>query len=202
MPDENEQDALSKIKVYLDAGHSIQAIREAGWGEWLDYFASKGVSLDGAQLDPPPPDTQPPEAEQARPAPESGTEAEAEQQATSSRESGDGPSILGRIASFFSFGSKIAPEAQEALRTYLAAEWKLAAFQDVKAGKYTEVLTKYGGSATPGSPAFGEHIVPAARSLKATAAELVRRAADCRACRCGARGCRFACLARCERRPR
>ena len=54
MPDENEQDALSKIKVYLDAGHSIQAIREAGWGEWLDYFASKGVSLDGAPLVPPP----------------------------------------------------------------------------------------------------------------------------------------------------
>lgn len=392
MSSESEQEALAQIRRYIDAGHSIEAIRDAGWGTWFDYFESKSVSLDETQPDMVPPDARPPEAKQMRPAQELGTEAEAEQQATSSGKSADllvgdetrtllreldqhkrsdfmaytlvqrrprlhrlflttsrrlylsgsghaqkimsdefgehakaikkaghenesvcrdaahlaasyfpivieaesveaaeeearatlevatqlsepgqyefqracaaagiaarataediaalrtslapdldtacraaanairtiasahlidarassktgmamaatsvtaaigaaqeehvkwlrkalkstgqaddGPSILGRIASFFSFESKIAPEAQEALRTYLAAEWKLAAFQDVEAGKYNEVLTKYGGSATPGSPAFGEHIVPAAKRLRAAAGELVRR---------------------------
>lgn len=43
--DDGEQEALERIRKYLDAGHSIEAIRQAGWAEWLDYFESKGVSV-------------------------------------------------------------------------------------------------------------------------------------------------------------
>ena len=44
MLDENEQDALSKIKAYLDAGQSIDAIRAAGWGSWIDHLEAKRFS--------------------------------------------------------------------------------------------------------------------------------------------------------------
>ncbi len=60
-----EQTALEQIRKYLDAGHSVDAIRDAGWGEWIDHFDAKGVSLADAPLDPVPPNTQPPVEEQA-----------------------------------------------------------------------------------------------------------------------------------------
>ncbi len=56
MLSDGEQKKLAQIGKYLDAGHSIEAIVDAGWVEWIDYFASKGISLD---------DTQPPVEEQA-----------------------------------------------------------------------------------------------------------------------------------------
>lgn len=50
MPDENEQDALSKIKAYLDAGHGIDAIRGAGWASWIDHLEGKGYDLKTGML--------------------------------------------------------------------------------------------------------------------------------------------------------
>ena len=41
MSSAGEQTALEQIRKYLDAGHSIDAIREAGWGEW--GFAAFGL---------------------------------------------------------------------------------------------------------------------------------------------------------------
>lgn len=49
MSGDGEQEKLAQIRKYLDAGHSIEAIGDAGWGEWIDYFASKGISLDDTQ---------------------------------------------------------------------------------------------------------------------------------------------------------
>lgn len=40
--DSGEQEALTTIRGYMDSGHSLEAIREAGWGDWLDYFEAHG----------------------------------------------------------------------------------------------------------------------------------------------------------------
>ena len=50
MPHESEQEALSKIKAYLDAGHSFDAIRAAGWASWIDHLEGKGYDLRTGQL--------------------------------------------------------------------------------------------------------------------------------------------------------
>ena len=63
MSSDGEQEAFAKIKRYLNAGHSVEAIRDAGWGEWFDYFASKGVSLDDTQPATAPLKARPPEDE-------------------------------------------------------------------------------------------------------------------------------------------
>ena len=36
---------LDKINAYIDAGHSLDAIRDAGWGSWIDRLEEKGVDL-------------------------------------------------------------------------------------------------------------------------------------------------------------
>ncbi len=59
MPDENEQNALAKIKAYLDAGHSLDAVREAGWAFWIDHLEAKGYDLKTGQLNIAPPDASP-----------------------------------------------------------------------------------------------------------------------------------------------
>lgn len=56
MPDENEQNALSKIKAYLDAGHSLDAIRQAGWATWIDRLEAKGYDLQTGEMALRPPD--------------------------------------------------------------------------------------------------------------------------------------------------
>ena len=60
MASESEQEALEQIRRYLDAGHSIDDIDEAGWGPWLDHFEAKGIdvqtgkpSLSGPSSTPP-----------------------------------------------------------------------------------------------------------------------------------------------------
>ena len=75
MPDENEQNALTKIKAYLDTGRSLESLREAGWATWIDHLLGKGYNLRTGQLDLVPPDTQPPDelfvrAESADPPPQ------------------------------------------------------------------------------------------------------------------------------------
>ncbi len=45
MLDEREQDALFKIKAYLDAGHTYDSMCEAGWGPWIDHLEAKGYDL-------------------------------------------------------------------------------------------------------------------------------------------------------------
>ncbi len=45
MQSDNEQNALSRIRDYLERGHSLEGIREAGWGTWLDYFEAKGIDV-------------------------------------------------------------------------------------------------------------------------------------------------------------
>ena len=59
MPDEAEQDALSKIKAYIDAGHSFDAIRQAGWASWIDHLEAKGYDLRTVQLALRPPEETP-----------------------------------------------------------------------------------------------------------------------------------------------
>lgn len=70
-----EERALEQIRAYLDAGHALSAVRDAGWGEWIDHFESKSVRLDVTQLDPP--SARPPVEGQA-PAEEITTETEPE----------------------------------------------------------------------------------------------------------------------------
>lgn len=49
MPDENERNALAKIKNYLDSGHNLDDVRddvrEAGWASWMDNQVAKGYEL-------------------------------------------------------------------------------------------------------------------------------------------------------------
>lgn len=45
MPNEAEQDALDRIKEYLDSGHSLDAIRQAGWATWIDHLERQGYDL-------------------------------------------------------------------------------------------------------------------------------------------------------------
>lgn len=56
MPEENEQNALSKIKAYLGAGHSLDEIRQAGWASWIDLLEAKGYDLRTGELALRPPD--------------------------------------------------------------------------------------------------------------------------------------------------
>lgn len=62
MPDENEQNALTKIKAYLDAGHSLDAIRQIGWASWIEHLEAKGYDLRTGQLALQPPEDVPPSA--------------------------------------------------------------------------------------------------------------------------------------------
>lgn len=68
------------------------------------------------------------------------------------------------MASFIQriFGGGTSPERREAVLAYMAEEGKLQAIQDAAGGRYNNVLTKYGGSATPGTEAMAE-IVSAAK---------------------------------------
>lgn len=50
MPDEREQQALDQIKAYLDAGHSLDAVRQAGWASWIDDLEAKGYDLQTGKL--------------------------------------------------------------------------------------------------------------------------------------------------------
>ena len=59
MPDEREQKALAQIKAYLDGGHEIDAIRQAGWSSWIDELKSKGYDLQTGKLALRPPEETP-----------------------------------------------------------------------------------------------------------------------------------------------
>ena len=50
MLNENEQDAVSKIKAYIDSGHSLDEIRQAGWAPWIDHLEAKGYDLRTGHL--------------------------------------------------------------------------------------------------------------------------------------------------------
>ena len=50
MPDENESNALAKIKGYLDSGHSLEEVRGAGWGSWIDHLEAIGYDVETARL--------------------------------------------------------------------------------------------------------------------------------------------------------
>ena len=63
----NEHDALSRIKAYLDAGHEIDAIRQAGWSSWIDSLEAKGYDLRTGRLAISPPDIQPADEEPTAP---------------------------------------------------------------------------------------------------------------------------------------
>ena len=47
--DDKEQKALSRIRAYLDSGRSLEEIRQAGWGDWIDLFLSRGIDLGFGQ---------------------------------------------------------------------------------------------------------------------------------------------------------
>lgn len=63
MPDDSQQKALSQIKDFLQAGHSLDAIREAGWGKWIDHLEAEGYDLRIGEKVIPPPDAAPPAAD-------------------------------------------------------------------------------------------------------------------------------------------
>ena len=52
-----EQDALTKLKAYLDAGHSLDDIREVGWASWIDHLEAKGFDVRTGRSALRPPDT-------------------------------------------------------------------------------------------------------------------------------------------------
>lgn len=59
MPSESEQKALFQIKGFLEAGHSLAAIREGGWAEWIDHLEAEGYDLRTGQLALRPPEETP-----------------------------------------------------------------------------------------------------------------------------------------------
>jgi len=69
---------------------------------------------------------------------------------------------------------EIRPEERETILAYLAEEVKLAAFQDLEAGRYNDAATKYGGAVVPGGPQVSE-LLSAGRRLLQVADELVSR---------------------------
>ena len=83
-------------------------------------------------------------------------------------------SIIQRLTSVLMPRRSLPPEQREAVLAYLNTESQLAAFQDLHAGLYNDILTKYGGAITPRDAALVE-IVPAARGLSQMAAKLVER---------------------------
>ncbi len=94
------------------------------------------------------------------------------------------------MASFIQriFGGGISPERREAMLAYMAAEGELQAIQDAAGGRYNNVLTKYGGSATPGTEAMAE-IVSAAKQQSETYADLSHRHTELHAIPDEASGC-------------
>ena len=54
MSNDETRSALETITGYLDAGLSLDAIRTAGWGAWIDYFNERGVDLEAAPTISPP----------------------------------------------------------------------------------------------------------------------------------------------------
>ena len=59
MPNKEEEEALTKIKAYLAAGHELDVIRRAGWESWVDHLHAKGYDLATGQLALRPPDQAP-----------------------------------------------------------------------------------------------------------------------------------------------
>jgi len=80
-------------------------------------------------------------------------------------------SFLGRL---LGWQLEIPPEERETTLAYLAQELKLAAFQDLEAGRYNDAVTKYGGDVRPGGSQVSA-LLPAARRLLKAADELVGR---------------------------
>lgn len=58
---ETEQSALEKIRMYVEAGHSLEAIRKVGWSQWMDHLQAKGFDLRTGQLSIRPPASDPPQ---------------------------------------------------------------------------------------------------------------------------------------------
>ena len=79
------------------------------------------------------------------------------------------------MASFIQriFGSGIPTERREAVLAYLVQEWKLQDLQDAEAGRYNDILTKYGGDAAPRSEGLNE-IASAAQRQSQLCEELLR----------------------------
>ena len=80
-------------------------------------------------------------------------------------------SFLGRL---LGWQIEIPPEERETILAYLTEEVKLAAFQDLEAGRYNDAATKYGGDVVPGGSQVSE-LLSAARRLLQAADELLRR---------------------------
>ena len=80
-------------------------------------------------------------------------------------------SFLGRL---LGWQVEIPPEERETILAYLTEEVKLAAFQDLEAGRYNDAATKYGGDVRPGGSQVSA-LLPAARRLLKAADELVGR---------------------------
>ncbi len=72
------------------------------------------------------------------------------------------------------FGGRVSPEQREGVLAFMAEEWKLQSLQDAEAARHNDVLTKYGGSATPDSSALAE-IIPSARRQSQVYADLRQR---------------------------
>ena len=70
--------------------------------------------------------------------------------------------------------AEVSAEERETILAYLTEEVKLAAFQDLEAGRYNDAATKYGGDVRPGGSQVSA-LLPAARWLLKAADELVGR---------------------------
>lgn len=44
--DETSSQMLAQLRDLVAKGHSIEALREAGWSQWIDYFVAQGIALD------------------------------------------------------------------------------------------------------------------------------------------------------------
>lgn len=49
--DEREKGVLSQIRQYLRAGHSLDSLKEAGWGAWITYLEDEGYDLKTSELE-------------------------------------------------------------------------------------------------------------------------------------------------------
>ena len=44
--DETSSQMLAQVQDLIAKGYTIEALREAGWSQWIDYFVAQGITLD------------------------------------------------------------------------------------------------------------------------------------------------------------
>lgn len=58
---DSQKRAIAQIRAYLDEGHSLDALRSAGWDGWIRHLESEGYDLRTGEMKISPPSEEPPQ---------------------------------------------------------------------------------------------------------------------------------------------